>query len=211
MATSNRNILIVGDSFVAEDFKHPFTWWNKISYDLGCQTINLGISGASNFNIWHQIMHAKQNYEFDKVIVTLTRPNRVEKVLVNDYDHWPIVETHFEDFTNDKIKSWAIHEWIVDGDYPMEVMEKFSPMPLAISRDRIVVNDIVTQLSEYSSCIMNNLFTEYTDNIEDIDIRAYSDVVTGVLDEGECGHLYESMHQKFYDDYGHRIKSLLQK
>jgi len=200
MAT--RNLLIVGDSLVAEDngHKNNWAWWNRLASDLNCESINLGITGASNFNIWHQIMYAKQHRDFQKAIVCLTRPNRIEKVLVDSYDNSDH-ETDFTDFTTDKIKSWAIHEWIEDGDYPLDVMEKFSPLPLAVSRDRIIVNDIVTQLSNYPSCIINNLFTEYTDNVEDISIRDYSDVITGQLDGPEAGHLHISKHVEFYDKH----------
>jgi hypothetical protein len=199
-------LLICGDSFTATDTLYDWAWYCRIANDLDAEIINLSIVGASNFNIWHQVAYAKKNIDFDMALVCLTRPNRVEKVLAENLD----AETCYTDFTNERIKSWAIHEYIENGDYPFETMEKFSPMSLAVSKDRIIANDIVSQLSDHKSCIINNLFTEYTNNVEDINIRAYSDVETGVIpNENEVGHLYESMHSRFYNTYSHRILTKL--
>lgn len=201
-------LLICGDSFTQCETVQPWAWYKKVADELDAEIINLSIVGASNFNIWHQIAYAKQHMEFDAVLVSLTRPNRVEKVLADNYDTDDNV-VDYTHFTDAKIKSWAIHEWIENGEYPLSVMEKFSPLPLAVSRDRIVVNDILTQLGDVPHCVINNLFTEYVDNVLDISLSEYSDLVTGDLDEPQVGHLYRSMHEKFFNEHGHLIVSKL--
>lgn len=197
-------LLICGDSFTQCETVQPWAWYKKVADALDAEIINLSIVGASNFNIWHQVAYAKQHLEFDAVLVSLTRPNRVEKVLVDHYDS-PEVVVDYTHFVDAKIKSWAIHEWVEDGDYPLSVMEKFSPLPLVVSKDRIIVNDILTQLKDTPHCVVNNLFTEYVDNVLDISISKYSDLETGELDEPQAGHLYQSMHEQFFDDHGHLI------
>ena len=78
MATSN--ILIVGDSFVAEGAEQQgWTWWNKLAKDLGASSLNLGIMGASNFNIWHQLNEGLKTNP-DYVLVVLTASDRIESV-----------------------------------------------------------------------------------------------------------------------------------
>jgi hypothetical protein len=68
----------------------------------------------------------------------------------------------------------------------------------------------------YKSVILPNLFGEWMDSdsskvLYSVIPRDYCDVVTGQLDEPEQGHIHESFHKKFYEDCGHRIRSLLQK
>ena len=60
------NICFVGDSFLA-DVNEPWTWPMMLAKDINHTPINFSIVGASNFNIWHQLEYALENFNFDKL------------------------------------------------------------------------------------------------------------------------------------------------
>ena len=79
-------ICFIGDSFLA-DVNEPWTWPMMLAKDIGHTPINFAIVGASNFNIWHQLDYATDNYNFDKIVVCLTAPNRIESVSTPAPEH----------------------------------------------------------------------------------------------------------------------------
>lgn len=209
------NLVICGDSFTETGIdwnkqQDNWVWYHALADDLDCSAVhNFSIRGASNFNIWHQLQYAIETVpDIDYLLISLTRPNRVEKVLADVYDT-PERKSHYKDFVNKDVLSWAVHEFVQDGDIPMSVLEQFFSYPLAESKDRIIVNDIVTHAKKYKSCIINNLFDTYTHNVQDISVRQYSDVITGELNEPMESHLYRSKHLEFYQDYSAQILNQL--
>lgn len=206
MATSN--ILIVGDSFVAEGAdQQGWTWWNKLAKDLGASSLNLGIMGASNFNIWHQLNEGLKTNP-DYVLVVLTAPNRIESVEseCNEVDYYA--------FLNGEIKSWAAHDRLAQKELSVDYAEKFCDYNIAVSKDLIIADSILGMLKNYKSVILPNLFKEFKDRqsskvLYSVIPRDYCDVVTGPLDEPEAGHIHKSYHEKFYNDNSHHILNLL--
>ena len=79
---TGRKLLIVGDSFVAQDNDehHEWAWWNRLAEDTKCEPVNLAITGASNFNIWHQLKYGYKNYNVKNKLVVLTAQNRIENI-----------------------------------------------------------------------------------------------------------------------------------
>jgi len=208
MATSN--ILIVGDSFVAEGEPREWTWWNRLVKDLDCKSINLAIMGASNFNIWHQLKEGLKTKP-DKVLVVLTAPNRIESLEGNLSDN----DLSYYDFLYGRVKSWSAHDRLAQKEITVDYAEKFCEYKIAVSKDLIIAESILGMLQNYDkSVILPNLFTEYN-NIKNHKVlysvipRNYCDVVSGVLDEDEAGHIYKSWHDKFYKKHsGHILEKL---
>lgn len=202
MATSN--ILIVGDSFVAEgDKQKPWTWWNQLANDLDAESLNLGIMGASNFNIWHQLKEGLKTKP-DYVLVVLTSPNRIESI-ESDFD-----EVNYYSFLKGKIKSWAAHDRLAQKEISVDYAEKFCDHKVAVSKDLIIVESILGMLENFKSVILPNLFAEFTETknekvLYSVIPRNYCDVVTGVLDEEEAGHIYRSKHELLYQEHKNKL------
>jgi len=202
MATSN--ILIVGDSFVAEGEKQkPWAWWNQLANDLDAESLNLGIMGASNFNIWHQLKEGLK-WKPDYVLVVLTSPNRIESI-EDDFD-----EVNYYSFLQGKIKSWAAHDRLSQKEISVDYAEKFCDHKVAVSKDLIIVESILGMLENYKSVVLPNLFVEFTETKDEkvlysVIPRNYCDVITGVLDEEETGHIYRSKHEVFYQEHKDKL------
>lgn len=200
------NLLIVGDSFVAEDNgpHYEWAWWNRLAEDLKANTINLAITGASNFGIFHQLIHGMNMVEIDKILVVLTSPNRIESV------KQPIEGMlTYEHFKNKDIQSWALHERISNNEIPIEIAETFYDYQTAVSLNIVIANSILNEALRRCCCILPNLFTEYEKynwHIKhDIRPREFADVEAGSLDEPEAGHIYQSWHDKFYEKYKNQL------
>jgi len=203
MATSNSNLLIIGDSFVAEDDggeHYEWAWWNRLAKDSNSQPINLAITGASNFNIWHQLEYAYKNCKFNKILIVLTAPNRIENI------NTPVNEViTYEHFKNKDITSWTVHDRLAQGELTAELVDTYFDFKIAESKDRIIAESILHSAERRPCVILPNLFTGFTRYHFNIIREAcpvdYSDVVTGVLDEPEMGHIYKSWHDKFYNKH----------
>ena len=201
MATSN--LLIVGDSFVAEGEEQlEWTWWNKLAKDLDANSLNLGIMGASNFNIWHQLKEGLKTNP-DYVLISLTAPNRIESV-----------EDDFQDvdyfaFLKGQIKSWSAADRLTQNEITVNFAEKFANYKVAVSKDKIIVDSMLQMVASYQSVILPNLFSEFKSDSEKVLYsvipRDYSDVVTGQLGEPEAGHIHKSYHKKLYQDHGKEL------
>jgi hypothetical protein len=205
MATSN--LLIVGDSFVAEgENKHDWAWWNRLANDLNCNTINLGIMGASNFNIWHQLKEGLK-VKPDKVLVVLTAPNRIESLENSLEDK----ELSYYDFLYGNVKSWSAADRLAQKEISVDYAEKFCEYNIAVSKDQIIADSILGMLKNIDkSVILPNLFDRYEKNkssktLYSVIPRNYCDVVSGNLQEEETGHIYKSWHNKFYTEHGNHI------
>jgi hypothetical protein len=98
------NICFVGDSFLA-DVNEPWTWPMMLAKDINHTPINFSIVGASNFNIWHQLEYALENFNFDKLVVCLTAPNRIESVDVSSNRE----NIDYTNFKSGDVTSWAVH------------------------------------------------------------------------------------------------------
>lgn len=202
MATSN--ILIVGDSFVAEGGEQlEWTWWNKLAKDLDAKSLNLGIMGASNFNIWHQLKEGLKTNP-DYVLISLTAPNRIESVMESfeDVDYYAFLRGH--------IKSWSAADRLAHKEFSVDFAEKFANYKVAVSKDKIIADSILQMVASYQSVILPNLFKEFESDSEKVLYsvipRDYSDVFTGTLkDEPEAGHIHKSYHEKLYQDHGKEL------
>ena len=196
------NLLIVGDSFVAEDNgpHYEWAWWNRLAEDLNATPINLAITGASNFGIFHQLIYGMNMANINKILVVLTAPNRIESV------KQPIKgRLSYENFKNKDVKSWALHDRISNNEIPIEIAETFYDHGASVSLNILIANMILTEASRRNCCILPNLFTEYEKYSwhikHDIRPREFIDVESGPLDELQSGHMYQSWHDKFYEKY----------
>lgn len=202
MATSN-NFLIVGDSFVAEDNSdhYEWAWWNRLAKDSKANNIiNLAVTGASNFNIWHQLEYGYRNFEVRNLLVVLTAPNRIENI------NTPINETvSYNHFKNKDITSWAVHDRLAQGELTTDIADTYFDFSVAESKDRIIAESILYHAVRHNCVILPNLFTGFTkyhfNIIRSAVPRDYCDVETGPLDELEAGHMYKSKHVEFYDKH----------
>jgi len=196
MATSN--LLIVGDSFVAEGEEQEWTWWNKLAKDLNAKSLNLGIIGASNFNIWHQLKEGLK-IKPDYVLISLTAPNRIESV-EDDFQ-----DVDYYAFLRGQIRSWSAHDRLAQKEISVDYVNKFCDYNIAVSKDAIIVDSMLQMLKGKKSVILTNLFTEYKSNSSKVSYsvipRNYCDVESGVLDEPEAGHIYKSWHDKLYTNH----------
>ena len=201
MATSN--LLIVGDSFVAEGEEQlEWTWWNKLAKDLDAKSLNLGIMGASNFNIWHQLKEGLKTNP-DYVLISLTAPNRIESVEdgFQDVDYYA--------FLRGQIRSWSAADRLTHNEFTVDFAEKFANYKVAVSKDKIIVDSMLQMVASYQSVILPNLFTEFESDSEKVLYsvipRNYCDVMTGQLSEPEAGHIHKSYHEKLYQDHGKEL------
>ena len=195
-------LLVVGDSFVAEDNSqyYEWAWWNRLAKDLRLTPVNLAITGASNFNIFHQLIHGMNIGGIDKILVILTAPNRIESV------KQPIKgRLSYENFKNKDVKSWALHDRISNNEIPIEIAETFHDHEVSVSLNIVIANMILNEASRRNCCILSNLFTQYEKYSwhlkHDIKPREFIDIESGPLDELETGHIYQSWHDKFYEKY----------
>lgn len=195
-------ICFIGDSFLA-DVNEPWTWPMMLAKDIGHTPINFAIIGASNFNIWHQLEYATDNYNFDKIVVCLTAPNRIESVST------PAPENvDYTNFKSGEITSWALHERIMQNELSIETADLLFDHQVAVSKDKIIAKSIIHELSWNDACVFNNLFEEFSTNcVINGGPREFSDVVTGELNEPVSGHLYRSAHTYFYNKYKDQILS----
>lgn len=198
-------LLLCGDSFTACEDIHSWAWYAKVANDLNASITNLSITGASNFNIWHQLDEGLK-YNPDYVLVSLTAPNRIESL------EGESGAVDYYRFLHGDIKSWAAHDRLAQREITLDYAEKFCDYNIAVSKDSIIVDSLIHKLENNNAVILTNLFKEYSNTSPSILSSAiprdYCDVVTGELDEPQVGHLYKSMHEKFYNDHGHQIVSL---
>ena len=197
------NICFVGDSFLA-DVNEPWTWPMMLAKDINHTPINFSIVGASNFNIWHQLEYALENFNFDKLVVCLTAPNRIESVDVSSNRE----NIDYTNFKSGDVTSWAVHERIEWNELSVKTAELLFDHNVAVSKDKIIAKSIVHNTTWKNTCIFNNLFEEFTKaSVITGGPKEFSDVVTGELDEPVSGHLYKSAHADFYNKYKDQILS----
>jgi len=208
---SSRNLLIVGDSFVAEDNNdhYEWAWWNRLAKDLNCNPINLGITGASNFNIWHQLKYGYTNYDVKNILIVLTAPNRIENI------NRPISEEiSYEHFKNGDVTSWAVHDRLAQKELSIDIADNFFDYNVAVSKDKIICDNILYDALRRPCVILPNLFVEYKKYnwhvIRDAKPRDYSDVESGVLDEPQVGHIHKTWHERFYNEHNEKLLAKLE-
>lgn len=195
-------LLLCGDSFTACNNIHSWAWYTKIADELGASIINHSITGASNFNIWHQLDEGLKHAP-DYVLVSLTAPNRIESL------EGKSGTVDYYRFLHGDIRSWAAHDRLAQREITLDYAEKFCDYNIAVSKDTIIVDSLIQKLENFNAVVLTNLFKEYKSKyfglLPSAVPRDYSDVVTGALEEPEVGHMYKSMHEKFYNDHGSRI------
>ncbi len=207
---TGRKLLIVGDSFVAQDNDehHEWAWWNRLAQDTKCEPINLAITGASNFNIWHQLKYGYKNYDVKNILVVLTAPNRIENInkQINE-------DISYEHFKRGDITSWAVHDRLAHNEMSIDIADNFFDYNVAVSKDKIIADSILVDALMRPCVILPNLFTEYTKYnfhiLRDARPRDFSDVESGVLDEPQVGHIHKSWHERFYNEYSEKLLAKL--
>lgn len=223
MVTSN--LLIVGDSFVASclpshndthfkarrtNLKEPsWAWWNRLANELNADCNNLGIGGASNFNIYHQLKEGLKT-DPERILVVLTSPNRIESYHKGD----PNQEISYKSFVTQDFHSWAAHDRLSQKEFNVDFFDRYFNPAVNISKDQIIVDAIVDMCKDYKSVILPNLFNDWMKPdlpkvLYSVIPRDYCDVVTGQLDEPEAGHIHKSFHEKFCNDNMHQILDAL--
>ena len=202
-----KKLLICADSFCAEEKidKKRWAWWNLLARDLNAETINLAITGASNFNIFLQLEEGlKRNPDY--ILISLTSPNRIEETRPKykglKTEIQPIDVT-YKDLKNGRLSSWAVHERIERKQITVDQGDKFFDYNVNKRKDELFVESMLERIKGTKNLVLSNLFWDCSikDNINfDIAPKDYSDVVTGQLDEEEAGHIHKSYHVKFYYD-----------
>jgi hypothetical protein len=211
---ASRKLLIIGDSFVAEDVpnflpqNYQWAWWRRLAEDVKCEPINLAITGASNLNIWHQLKHGYQYHNPHNILVVLTAPNRIENINV------PIEgDIQYEHFKRGDITSWAVHDRLAQGEILPDHLKYFD-YELAVDRDKIIANSILSDAVRRPCVILPNLFERFTryhfNIVREAKPRDWCDVESGILDEPELGHMYESWHERFYTEHKEMLLAKLE-
>ena len=205
----SRKLLIIGDSFVAEDIPnftpedYQWAWWNRLAKDINCEPVNLAITGASNFNIYHQLKYGYDNYDVKNILIVLTAPNRIENINV------PIEgEVSYEHFKRGDITSWAVHDRLAQGELLPDHLKYFD-YQLAVAKDKVIADSILSDAVRRPCVILPNLFQRWTKYnfhiVREAEPREYCDVVSGPLEEPEIGHMYESWHERFYSKFSEKL------
>ena len=202
-----KKLLICADSFCAEDKidKKRWAWWNLLARDLNAETINLSITGASNFNIFLQLEEGLKHNP-DYILISLTAPNRVEETRPEykgmKFEYKPI-DVSYKDLETGRLSSWAVHERIERNQITVDQGNKFFDYNVNKRKDELIVESILERIKGTKSLVLSNLFWDCSvkDSINfDIAPKDYCDIVTGQLDEPEAGHIHKTYHIKFYYD-----------
>ena len=206
--TKQKKLLICADSFCAEEDinKQRWAWWNLLARDLDAETINLSISGASNFNIFLQLEEGlKQNPDY--ILICLTAPNRIEEKRPK-YEGLKAtnepIDVNYKDVKSGRLCSWAVHERIERNQITVDQGNRFFDYNVNKRKDELIVESMLERIKDTKHLVLANLFWDCSveGNINfDIPPKEYCDVVTGQLDEPEVGHIHKTYHIKLYYEH----------
>jgi hypothetical protein len=91
---------------------------------------------------------------------------------------------------------------------------KYFDYELAVDRDKIIANSILSDAVRRPCVILPNLFERFTryhfNIVREAKPRDWCDVESGILDEPELGHMYESWHERFYTEHKEMLLAKLE-